>query len=167
MPGFVQFDPDYLIVLRDSLLSTKPQEGCALLIGERKRSSINKQKTILKIRLIWPCCNIWEPGIFNLNGFSKPTNQINFANLSRKTRFAIDPREQLHAQRWARDRNWTVLGHAHSHPLGEAMPSSIDKEMSFTPGLMVIVNGSGDIGAWWIANDQKFQPLQLTYQNGE
>ena len=80
---------------------------------------------------------------------------------SKHNRFAIDPLEQLNAQRWARQRNWQVLGSAHSHPEGNGFPSLIDRQYAVNPGLMVIVEKDGSINAWWMKGDLSFQPINL------
>ncbi len=167
IPPIIEFDSNCLIVLRKSLLASIQQENCALLIGSQTQSTTDHTKSLYRIRLIWPFSNIWEPSLFNFIQSSKNTFDDSSVNLSKRNRFAIDPKEQILAQKWARRKNWKVLGTAHSHPYGETVPSTIDREMSFASGLMVIVNGFGDIGTWWIANDQNFKPLQLTYQNDE
>lgn len=42
-------------------------------------------------------------------------------------RFEIDPRDQLVAQRHAREQGTAVVGCYHSHPDGQAMPSMADR----------------------------------------
>ena len=73
---------------------------------------------------------------------------------SRRNRFAIDPREQLLAQKWARLRGIQVIGSAHSHPDGGAIPSAIDCGGVLLPTLMVIRSPwpgpNGGLGAWWL-----------------
>ena len=98
------------------LRAAAPLEGCALLLGRRRN-------TDLELERIWPCCNSWQP----------PEQ--------RRERFLLDPREQLQAQRWARERDLQVLGAAHSHPTSPAVPSSTDRELCFGPTLMLIRTG--------------------------
>ena len=113
------------------LLAAAPREGCALLLGHH-------QGTSLLLRRIWPCCNSWQP------------------QEERQHRFLLDPREQLLAQRWARERQLQVLGAAHSHPSSEAVPSSSDLALSCGPALMVIRSGlpvaagTAALRAWWL-----------------
>ena len=97
-------------------------EGCALLLGRR-------HDTELQLERIWPCCNSWQP----------PEQ--------RRERFLLDPREQLQAQRWARERDLQVLGAAHSHPTSPAVPSSTDRELCFGPTLMLIRTGLTETGS--------------------
>ena len=106
-----------------------------MLLGQRQSDG-------WQLRRIWPCCNVWpQPG-------------------ARNHRFAIDPREQLLAQKWARERGLELLGSAHSHPVTAPVPSTTDCRLCVWPALMVIMGavGSGDGGqgqgqelvGWWI-----------------
>ena len=69
---------------------------------------------------------------------------------SRCNRFALDPREQLLAQRWARQRGLDVIGTAHSHPQGDATPSRRDRDWLRVPSLMVIQGADLRLRAWWL-----------------
>ena len=162
MPSLLEFDPRCLIVLRQSLLAVMPEEGCALLLGEVQPALLHSSQigpsqppiSAMRVRFIWPCCNVWRPGMPGLLEPSISDGQSSrLLPGSRKTRFAVDPREQLHAQRWARKSHWQLLGSAHSHPSGEMRLSQFDRLWVVPPSLMVIVSGSGRIGAWWIEQD--------------
>ena len=134
-----------LTVLERLLRAPAPREGCALVLAERVCASYaTGSGSPWRIRRLWPCLNVWQP------------------QAERQRRFGIDPREQLHAQVWARARGWQVLGSAHSHPGGPAVPSATDRRLCFAPTLMVILGGSrvpgpepwldpGDLGCWWLA----------------
>lgn len=129
------------------MLAVAPEEGCALLLGQRCG-------TTLQLRRIWPCCNIWQPA------------------QQRPQRFQLDPREQLLAQRWGRQRQLQVLGAAHSHPRSAAIPSATDRALCLGPTLMLIRSGllRGDAAfrAWWLpepdASDS--EPLELALEPG-
>ncbi|HJN37069.1 MAG: M67 family metallopeptidase [Prochlorococcus sp.] len=162
MPSLLEFDPRCLIVLRQSLLAVSPEEGCALLLGDAppelfngsQRRPLQQTMSPLRVRSIWPCCNVWLPGMPGLRETSRSEDvRPGVLPGSRKTRFALDPREQLHAQRWARQWQWQVLGSAHSHPSSEPLLSPLDRRWVVPPSLMVIVSGSGRIGAWWVEED--------------
>ena len=109
-----------------------------MLLGHRDAARWQLQR-------IWPCCNTWPE------------------RAERDRRFAIDPREQLVAQRWARLRGWQVLGVAHSHPTSGAEPSPTDLSLCVTPALMVICSGAGDCRAWWLPEgaERQAQPPRL------
>jgi len=118
-----------LIVLERTVLATRPHEGCALVLGSRHGPA-------LLVQAIWPCCNRWEPAA------------------ERDRHFQLDPREQLLAQRWVRERGLQVLGAAHSHPSSAAIPSRSDRELCLGPTLMLIRSGlaaeAEPLRAWWL-----------------
>jgi proteasome lid subunit RPN8/RPN11 len=117
------------MVLERTVLAANPAEGCALLIGSRTGATLWVQR-------IWPCCNTWEPAA------------------ERPRHFQLDPREQLLAQRWVRERGLQVLGAAHSHPSSPAVPSRSDRERCLGPTLMLIRSGlaaeAEPLRAWWL-----------------
>ena len=141
-PWQLTFDPDVLIILGSTLSAVWPQEGCALLLGERNDAGWH-------LRSVWPCCNVWQPDLARFrndaSGEARPANSP-----SRRSRFVIDPREQLHAQRWARTRALAVIGSAHSHPQGESIPSIWDRRWLGAPGLMLIQGADHSLRAWWL-----------------
>ncbi len=137
-PTGLAADGRLLIVLGRLLVAAHPDEGCALLLGQTGSS-------LWRIRMLWPCCNVWP----------QPEE--------RGQRFAIDPREQLVAQRWARPRGWQVLGVAHRHPASAAVPSSTDCRLCVPPALMVIQGEPGDLRAWWLAAGDR-QPRLLPWR---
>ena len=129
VPDEIFFGRKVLTILPGVLQAVSPQEGCALLLGPRWQ--------VLKV---WPCRNVWSP----------PEE--------RHRRFAIDPREQLLAQKWARQRGWEVLGSAHSHPSGPAEPSATDRALAVPPALMVI-QGVSELACWWLPEEADPWPL--------
>ncbi len=146
---------DWLRVLVGDLAGAAPEEGCALLLGQRVRAGSG---WLLELGLVWPCLNRWEP------------------RGERAQRFLIDPREQLLAQRWGRQRGLQVLGSAHSHPTSAARPSATDLALAVAPTLMLIRSGLGGpgeggalpagcagLGAWWLPGDGA-APLALAIE---
>jgi proteasome lid subunit RPN8/RPN11 len=153
-PARLQVDGHCLIVLERTLIAAEPEEGCALILGERDGTS-------LRVQWIWPCRNVWEPAE------------------ERPQRFSLDPREQLLAQRWCRSHGLTVLGAAHSHPSSEAVPSSTDRALCVGPTLMLIRSGlqSGlaALRGWWMPDvdaghgdgcDALLPPIELQIVGG-
>ncbi|MGE4408946.1 MAG: M67 family peptidase [Sphingomonadales bacterium] len=64
-------------------------------------------------------------------------------------RFEIDPAVLIAAHRRARDGGEAVLGHYHSHPGGEVVPSSCDAAMAHADGaLWLICDATGRHGLW-------------------
>jgi proteasome lid subunit RPN8/RPN11 len=117
-PAAIHFDRQALTVLLEALAAPAPEEGCALLLGRPLSGAWT-------VDLIWPCLNTWSP------------------RQERHRRFAIDPREQLLAQKWARLQGLRVLGAAHSHPHAAAVPSSTDLTLTLGPTVMVILGWCG------------------------
>jgi [CysO sulfur-carrier protein]-S-L-cysteine hydrolase len=140
-PEQIRADLHLLTVLRPILASAEPEEGCALLLGERLNFD-------WQLRLVWPCCNVW------------PQPQ------QRCQRFAIDPREQLQAQKWGRAQGLELLGSAHSHPTSRAVPSGTDRSLCGISTLMVILgaqNLGGELVAWWM-QEAPAAPLRLPWR---
>jgi proteasome lid subunit RPN8/RPN11 len=78
----------------------------------------------------------------------------------RDQRFAIDPREQLQAQKWARGLGLELLGSAHSHPTTAPLPSASDRAFTVAPALMLI-RGPSQLGqrpetlCWWLEEGEE------------
>ncbi|QNI53117.1 putative metal-dependent ubiquitin isopeptidase [Synechococcus sp. BIOS-E4-1] len=150
MPCRLRIDLDCLMILRASLKAVSPEEGCALLLGNSAPDP--------HVHFVWPCCNVWGPGF---GGFSDPINadgdraQI---SASRRSRFALDPREQIAAQRWSRQRGWRILGSAHSHPGGQPVPSALDRQWAAGEGVVLIDAGTAGVRAWWLQGPRQGAP---------
>lgn len=145
--------PDQLVVDGQALIEAEavlsaalPQEGCGLLLGTMDQSHWH-------VQAFWPCLNAWQPAGERLR------------------RFSLDPREQLLAQRWARARQWRILGSLHSHPASPPEPSGTDGELAVRPCLMLIgapadvQKGFGVQGprpwqwrAWWLEDSAVVPP---------
>lgn len=150
MPQALVVGEQQLIILGAVLAVAAPQEGCALLLGPVLEAQ-------WCVAAVWPCLNVWQP------------------EHERLRRFALDPREQLQAQRWARQRGWQVHGAAHSHPQGPLRPSATDRALTLAPALMVIgapsLSGGADarelpLRAWWLDPDPEVEPAPLALRIG-
>lgn len=150
-----------MVSLCESLLAEAPEEGCALLLGNQELSSLYPIKNDWRIKKVWPCCNVWSKEIFNFADISSEIKEDHEMSPSRKTRFLINPKEHLKAHLWARKHNLQILGSAHSHPHGVAVPSAVDKAWTFSPGLMVIVSASGNVRGWWMQSNQSLTPKEV------
>ncbi len=164
-PRLIHFKDDSLMILKSSLLAASPEEGCALLIGQQQQAHPLKPSIQTSICMIWPCMNVWETNALNFPESTLRDQIKSQSNHSKANRFAIDPREQLNAQRWARAHEFLILGNAHSHPKGDAVPSLIDKSWTFSSGIMAIMSERGIIRTWWMENSPNFQPQELAYFN--
>ena len=164
IPKYIEFHNETNSALSGYLKEAEPAEGCALLIGEKKRSGKDKKKYFWEIKHIWNCRNIWgkqDSRLINLSRIALPDKKI--IQLSTKNRFEIDARDQIAAQKWARVNDLEILCSAHSHPSGENKPSAMDLSWHPSPGLMVISNNNGSLKAWWIKNKYSFQRVKIKF----
>ncbi|MFN9695115.1 MAG: M67 family metallopeptidase [Synechococcaceae cyanobacterium] len=136
-PEQIRLNAGALTELEAVLRAAAPEEGCALLLGRRDLE-------IWWLERIWPCRNAWQPAS------------------ERRHRFALDPREQLQAQVWARGQGLEVLGAAHSHPDGLAIPSATDRQLTPLPSLMLILGLDG-LACWWL-DDPGLPPQRLPWE---
>ncbi len=166
IPNHIEFQGDSERILRSTLLAVTPEEGCALLIGKSTELQNQSKPKVFKIHLIWPCCNVWIDAIHNLNDKYLETKTKMQKKISRENRFLLDPYEQLSAQKWARSKQLIILGAAHSHPLSSPIPSKVDLSSSFSPGLMIILNGSTtEMKAWWINDPNISEPIAIPWMS--
>ena len=162
IPKYIEFHNETNSVLSRFLKAEEPAEGCAILIGQKKISTRNSNNNFWEIKHIWNCRNIWgqeESKLIDQN-LSTFTDQEN-TQLSKRNRFEIDAKDQIAAQKWAREHNLEVLCCAHSHPLGENKPSEIDLLWHNSPGIMIISDGHGNLKAWWIKNKFSFHGVKI------
>ena len=163
MPGLLKFEHDCLTILRSSLLAVAPEEGCALLLGYKKTTSYWGKRPIWHVLKIWSCSNAWNHGLFKFSAKEEEQSKKDPTKFSKENRFALNPKDQFDAQRWARKNHLEVLGVAHSHPKGDARPSEADLRWGMSPGLMVIVSNTEEVRAWWQSSvlEKKFHELEL------
>tara|TARA_B100000700_G_scaffold255868_1_gene288841 strand:- start:2303 stop:2815 length:513 start_codon:yes stop_codon:yes gene_type:complete len=162
IPQYIEFHNETHRVLCRFLKAAEPEEGCAILIGNKKSSGADNKKNFWEIKYIWKSSNIWgqqESKLIDQNPISLH-DQIN-TKLSKTNRFEIDAKDQITAQKWARKNNLEILCCAHSHPLGKNRPSQIDLLWHKSPGLMVIANKHGNLKAWWIKNKLSFYTVKI------
>ena len=162
IPKYIEFHHETNSVLSSFLKAAEPEEGCAILIGHKKTSATNKKTNFWEIKHVWNCRNIWgqqESKLIDENVSS--LHNLKKIQLSKKNRFEIDAKDQIAAQKWARENNLEVLCYAHSHPLGENRPSEMDLFLHKSPGLMVISNKDGNLKAWWINNKFSFHSVKI------
>lgn len=136
-PELIRLHGGALTELEGVLRAAAPEEGCALLLGHRLAE-------IWCLKQVWPCRNAWEPAS------------------ERRRRFALDPREQLRAQVWARGQSLEVLAAAHSHPTGLAIPSATDRQLTPLPSLMLIL-GTDGLACWWLEAPEQ-PPWRLPWE---
>ena len=162
IPKYIEFHNETNSILSRYLKAVEPKEGCAILIGEKKSSRTDNKNNFWEIKHIWNCRNIWgqqESKLINQNTCTLANQKI--IPLSTKNRFEIDPKDQISAQRWARENKLQVLCCAHSHPIGENRPSEMDLFLHQSPGVMVIANNKGNLKAWWIKNKSSYWRVKI------
>ena len=62
--------------------------------------------------------------------------------------FEIDPQALIDAHRAAREGEPEVIGYYHSHPVGEAVPSSTDRAMASGDGRIWAIIAGEDVKFW-------------------
>ena len=147
-PSMLRMDRRCLTVLHRSLLAVLPQEGCSLLLGTALSDGT------LRLMTVWPACNRWGAADLDLPWSSAFSD-------ARARNFALDPGEQLSAQRWCRARGQILLGVAHSHPSGDAAPSAADRQRGVPHQLMLILAAQGGLQAWWLEEDRRVRPVLI------
>ena len=162
IPKYIEFHDETNSILSGYLKAAEPNEGCAILIGRKNTSAKVNKNNYWEIKHIWNCRNIWgqeESKLINQNTCTFPNRKIN--HFSTKNRFEMNAKDQIEAQKWARENDLEVLCCAHSHPVGENKPSKMDLFLHKSPGLMVISNNTGNLKAWWIKNKFNFQRVKI------
>ena len=162
IPKYIEFHNETNCVLSRFLKAAEPEEGCCILIGKKNSSTKDHKKNVWEVTHIWNCRNIWgeqESKLIDqeIRIFSNQKNM----QLSKRSRFEIDSKDQIAAHKWARRNDLEVLCCAHSHPNGENRPSELDLFLHKSPGLMVISNSNGNLKAWWIKNEFSFHRVKI------
>lgn len=135
--NMLSFSTALLDAIRDEAHAAGASECCGLLLGDVASGAVTA---------ILPAANVApEP----------------------EHRFEIDPSVLLRAHRAARAGGLAIIGHYHSHPGGEAVPSTIDAAMAEgRDEIWLIVGADGTARAWRAgASGQlhgRFDPLEMT-----
>ena len=128
-PWSLAFDPEVLIILRSTLRQRCPKRvvhSCWDAGSLRGGCSSTSGPAAMR-RHPGTCVAGISRGMHGWHPASVPLQSVR-----------LDPREQLLAQSWARQRGFDVIGTAHSHPQGDATPSRRDRDWLRVPSLMVI-----------------------------
>ena len=110
--------PDDLAAVERRAVAAFPAECCGLLLGR------HEDDETVRIGWVEECVN------------QAP---------DQRCRFTISPEALMGAYRWARDRGEKVVGTYHSHPGGEAVPSTTDRESAW-PGASYLIVGLDEEG---------------------
>ncbi len=127
--------------MREHALASFPKECCGILLG-----SVDDPRRVCTEAI--PCRNAYEG--------------------DQKDRFQLDPKDQLAADRRARELGLSVIGFFHSHPNADAYFSSTDLKNSwpwYSNVVMSIWNGEFKDAKAFIANDDQTaaDPEELQY----
>ena len=162
IPKYIEFHNQTVSLLSRFLKSAEPEEGCCILIGKKNSSAKDNKRNIWEVTYIWRCRNIWgerESKLIHqsMDIFAKQE----VVRCSKINRFEIDAKDQIAAQKWARENDLEVLCCAHSHTSGANKPSEMDLSLHQSPGLMIISDKHGDLKAWWVKNKLNFQSVKI------
>ena len=162
IPKFIEFHNNCYQILCNSLRESSTEENCAILIGHTKSLIQKKQKHFWEIKHIWPSGNIWgqEDSRLSKRAFIKNHGHKKI-HFSKETRFEVNPKDQIAAQKWSRNNNLEILCLAHSHQSALNIPSKLDLFLHKSPGLMVISDKDGNLKAWWIENKDNFHQVKI------
>jgi proteasome lid subunit RPN8/RPN11 len=124
---------------------THPFECCGLLLG-RRSDAVSGARVPAEVVEICPTKNV----------AAHPEH-----------RFEVDPAVLIKAHRAAREGGLEVVGHYHSHPKGEAVPSAVDAAMAQVDGeIWIVVGRSGEVRGWRAKRGGElhgcFGPVELT-----
>lgn len=148
----IQISSFHLHQLSAHVTACYPEEGCGLLIGRRE----SDRKIIVEV---FPTPNVWTPDFLEGSNFDLLDSNL---SLSRRHRFAIDPKIMLQVQREIRDRNLHLIGIFHSHPDGLAVPSEFDRAIAWPDYSYLIVSLDSQqintINSWLLDENQNFKP---------
>jgi proteasome lid subunit RPN8/RPN11 len=67
-----------------------------------------------------------------------------------RTRYVIDPTEHFRAIQHAESLGWSIGGAFHSHPFGEAVPSTTDESGALDPTWFHVLVAGDEVRAWHI-----------------
>jgi len=111
--------PSALAAIEAHAASAYPEECCGILLAEAPAPGAGGAEAGVRIVEAIPAQNL------------APSN--------RRTRFTLDPRAYLHADRLAREKGLAVAGCYHSHPDHPALPSATDVSLAWEDFWYLIV----------------------------
>lgn len=136
-----------------------PAEVCGILAGSRGATAPAEEGT--------------GTGETPERGRDRVTRVLRATNVadSPRTRYELDPAEQLDLMREVEDAGDEVVGFYHSHPGGPAEPSPTDERLATWEGyLYLVVSLAGDepaVGAWrWTGEAFVPTPVERTDADG-
>ena len=145
---------DLLAICHHHARRCYPEECCGLLLGQDQR-----------VLEVWQTENSWTTDF----GDRLPFQQSTAKPPSRLNRFAIDPREMLAAQKFARAQNLSIIGIYHSHPNHPAIPSESDRAIAWDIYSYLIMSVTQQNVAatrsWILTGDRQFVEEEISLAN--
>lgn len=152
--------PHHVQQMQDAARAAYPEECCGLLLGVWLRADDRRI-----VHQVQPLANAWEVEIEAALASSQAGSAL---PLNRRSRYWVDPKDLLEAQRTARDRGWVILGVYHSHPDHPAVPSECDRQLAWAdysyPILSVTADAIAEIQSWRLDDAQHFRPETIEIQ---
>jgi proteasome lid subunit RPN8/RPN11 len=148
--------PNQLAQIRTHAEDAYPEECCGLLLG-----TWNVEHDQRSVHAVLPKTNQWT---IEVSSFTETDSEIDSASstVSKHSRYWIDPKDLMEAQRYGRDRGWVILGVYHSHPDAPAVPSERDRQLAWMEYSYPIVSVvDGDVAAvksWRLGDEGHYQP---------
>jgi len=141
----ISISEQLLTEIRQHGVRDYPYECCGLLLGRFETESKVVQET-------YPISNAREES-------------------AKRNRFLIEPEELMRGERYARSKQFEVVGFYHSHPDSPARPSQYDLEHAWPTYSYIIVStsegDSGDLFSWEQEPDRsKFNPEEIRVIRG-
>jgi len=151
--------PGQINAIREHGSTDYPNECCGILLGHAHGEHKQVQEVIPLKNLRLDPARAQE-----LLPLESPGRE------SERNRFLIDPLEQLHVERSARQRNLDVLGYYHSHPDAPARPSEYDREHAWPWYSYIIVSieegEPREMSSWVLSDDRsRFESEQMEVLN--
>ncbi|MEM9002396.1 MAG: M67 family metallopeptidase [Cyanobacteria bacterium P01_F01_bin.86] len=153
------FQPDQIQMMMHQAERTYAEECCGLLLGIQDIATDRRW-----VQELLPMENRWTTEVQTLTEHAPPTS-----TLDKRTRYWIDPKALMEAQRYGRDRGWIILGVYHSHPDHPAVPSERDRRLAWTgysyPILSVMNGKVATLQSWRLGDDKQFYAEAITTEN--
>lgn len=146
VPVILRLNSQHLLSIRVHAERTYPEECCGLLLGKSDPTG----KTVMDVKAT---NNEWND---------------DRADLTKKRRYEIAPKDMLAAMKEARSRNLDIIGIYHSHPDHPAIPSDCDRLAAwshYSYAIVSVIKGKSiDVQSWSLDDQQIFQAEDLLIQ---
>lgn len=149
---------EHIQVITAHAQKTYPEECCGLLIGEIDRSKAQ----VRLLTEVWPTENAWN---LEAAAAMAELTETNHDNLTKTSRYWIDPQEIFQAQRYARSHHQEIIGVYHSHPDQAAVPSESDRAVAWAGYSYIIVSvmqgNAAEVRCWCLNEQNQFEAEEM------